>query len=128
MLFAGKNRLEEEFSKAVAGKSADFMSVFMKSPIYLIHHGGAYTPPAPGEKNPALSLSFTFQEGEPCIPVFSSLPRLRAYTRGKSSHYTMKARDFMAWVPGISLCLNPEAEQPIVIAASDSASGDLSLQ
>ena len=120
MFFTGRNQLEEEFLKAVAGKSPDFMSVFMRSAIYLIHYGPPYAPPAPGQKQPALSLSFTLQEGEPCIPVFSSLPRLRAYTRGKSSHYSMKAQDFMNLVPGVSLCLNPEAEQPIIISAGDS--------
>jgi len=125
MTFIPENRLEEFLVK---WKNQDcchshFLREFLAAEVFLIHYGPAYTPPPPERAVPGLELSLTFTvlDEVPCIPLFSSLARLQAFTREKSSHYSLKARDFLGLTLGANVCLNPGSEYPVLFLAGEIA-------
>ncbi len=123
MDFISTTKLEEIAKEMVQGRlpESHFLRELLAAEIYLIHYGPS---PAPGAdvKGVTLSLSFTVQDEVMCVPIFSTLARLQEFTRGKSSHYHLPAREFFALLPGMDLCLNPKSGCAVVFNTNDVAS------
>lgn len=125
MAFTPENKLEESLINWAENKAdqSQFLNDLLAAELFLIHYGSKRSLAAPNHSDNEimLSVSFTVQDGIPCIPIFSSLSRLRAFTHGKSSYYQMNARMFFSLTRGTDLCLNPESDFYLVLTANDIA-------
>lgn len=115
MSFEPQNDLERSLVKA-AGDPAhrpQFYKDFSIADIFIVQHG---KPPPKEHTTETLAVGTTIQiqniehNGEPYIPIFSSLVRLQATLSQEVTYLAMNAMEFMNLTQGAAMLLNPGSD------------------
>jgi hypothetical protein len=116
MSFEPENDLERTLMRASKEPAArpEFYRLLLESDLFVI---GQVEGRAPGEARHAIASGEKVQimtsktaKGEPFIPVFSSLSRLRTYIHDENGYLALKGRPLFETVPGAMFILNLGSE------------------
>jgi len=127
MAFEPHNKLEHSLVQAATDPAhrPQFYKDFVQSDIFIIQHGKR--PPeehrrvtlSEGEKIQIENIEF---DGKRYIPIFSSLPRLRATITGEVAYLGINALEFLKITMGSALLLNPGSDYGKEITPEEAAS------
>jgi len=114
MSFEPENKLEESLMKAAKDPAhrPQFYRDFLEADIFIIQ-------PTPSPEESGLIIleqakkiaiqSIEFN-GKPCLPIFSSLPRLQAVLREEAGYLALNTLEFLKITQGAGLVLNPGSD------------------
>jgi hypothetical protein len=114
MSFDPQNKLERSLIQASSDPAhrPQFYKDLVESDLFIIQEGA---PPETSGRT-ILKESQTIQvrhvdwNGKPCIPVFTSLPRLRATLREEVGYLALNSLEFMKITQGAEFILNPGSD------------------
>lgn len=125
MSFDPGNELERSLVRAAADPSwrPRFYRDLLAADIYFIEDG---PPPArPGWRVAGEGAGFRIAPveigGKPCLPIFSSVPRLQAAIDREVSYIGINAKTFLEITRGADVLLNPGADCGRELAAAEIA-------
>lgn len=127
MSFEPQNDLERSLVKA-SGEPAhrpQFYKDFSNADIFIVQHGA---PPPTEHTETTLSVGTTIQiqsiehNGQPYIPIFSSLMRLQATLSQEVDYLGMNAMELMNLTQGAAMLLNPGSDYGKEFTRSEVAS------
>lgn len=114
MPFDPLNDLERSLMKAATEPAhrPQFYRDFLAADVFVIQHGPPQNPDGVhyAKAGDSLQLPTWEKDGQPLIPIFSSLPRLQAFVTEEVSYVGMNARAFLEMTRGTNLILNPGAD------------------
>jgi hypothetical protein len=126
MAFEPQNKLEHSLISAVKDPACrpQFYRELIKSDIYFIEHGN---PPIRGGR---VTLAQGYQlriqpmdiKGKSYLPIFSSLPRLRAVLKHEAGYISMNALKFLEITKGADLILNSGSDYGKELTSAEIAS------
>jgi len=127
MSFDPQNDLERSLMQAAKDPAhrPHFYKDLVQSEILIIQHG---EPPPEKESRITLDEGMKVQiasieyQGEPHIPIFSSVPRLQAAITSEVAYLGMNALEFLKMTMGAALILNPGSEYGKEITPQEAAS------
>lgn len=127
MAFEPENALERSLVQAASDPAhrPQFYRDLVAAKLIVVQEG---VPPPDEPRETTLSEGMTIQlrhiefEGRPCIPVFSSLARLRAFVTEPVAYLAFDTLDFLRMTAGTGLLLNPGADYGKEITADEANS------
>jgi hypothetical protein len=115
MLFIPENELEQALVKAVKNSAAapDFYRLLLENTLLVLGTAEGQESAtqeltlAPGSR---FNLVTGLKDGQPYLPVFSSLVRMQEFVKQESKYLSMKGRDLFELTRGAPVILNPASE------------------
>jgi SseB protein C-terminal domain/SseB protein N-terminal domain len=114
MTWHPENKLEQSLMKAVNDPAhhPQFYKDLVESDLFIVQHG----PPPEQSGKTILKEGFQLKiqniewNGKPCIPVFSSLPRLQQALQAEAGYIAVNALELMKITLGAEMVLNPGSD------------------
>ena len=113
-MFEPQNDLEHSLVKAATDPShrPQFYRDLLVSDIYAINAGGESLATQDGvvQQDGNIQLHSWQRDGEPWLPVFSSLPRLQQVLEAEATYLCLNAKSFFEITRGANVVLNPNLD------------------